>query len=145
VTELTYTAKVPNQGEVELPKRFKSEVAELFRGKEIEIIVRKKKKYRSSEQNRYYWGVVIPYILRAFIELGNALQEGNKEHIGLVHIFLKRRFLESKKVSNANGELIEFDPTTTGLTTFQFMGYLAEIGQWAAEDLHIVIPEPENF
>jgi hypothetical protein len=145
MTELTYFAKVTDQGEIKAPKRLKNEVAGLFKSKEIEIIIRKKKKYRSSEQNRYYWGIVIPYILRAFIDLGNSLQEGNKEHVDLIHSFLKRRFLESKKVSNANGELIELDPSTTGLSTFQFMAYLAEIGQWAAEDLHIVIPEPENF
>lgn len=43
MTELIYLAKVTESGEIKAPKRFKSEVAELFKGKEIEIIVRKKK------------------------------------------------------------------------------------------------------
>lgn len=144
MTELKYLASVTREGEIKTPSRFKPEVIELFKGKEIEIIVRKKRKYRSSEQNRYYWGIVIPYILRAFINLGNDLQEGKKDDIEVVHTFLKRRFLESRKICNANGELIELDPTTTGLTTFQFMEYVDNVVRWAAEDLNIVIPEPEN-
>ena len=73
--ELQYFATVTDTGKISVPRRMEQEVGEKFKGQRIEITFRKKKKHRSSEQNRYYWGVVIPYILEAFIELGNDLQD----------------------------------------------------------------------
>lgn len=142
--ELLYYSTVSDTGKISVPRRMEQEVGEKFRGQRIEIIFRKKKKHRSSEQNRYYWGVVIPYILEAFIELGNDLQEGNPEHAGLIHDFLKRRCLPARQVCDAQGELIELAPSTAGLSTTEMMEYIDRVCLFAAESLNVAIPQPNE-
>ena len=89
--------------------------------------------------------MVIPIILQAFIELGNNLQTGNPEHVDLIHSFLKDRFLNNGiEFTDSNGEVHKGPPSTTYCTTVEFMEYLDEIAQWAAESLNIAIPEPNE-
>lgn len=142
--ELQYFATVTDTGKISVPRRMEQEVGEKFKGQRIEITFRKKKKHRSSEQNRYYWGVVIPYILEAFIELGNDLQEGNPEHAELIHDFLKRRFLPARMVADANSETIELAPSTAGLSTTEMMEYIDRVCLFAAESLNVAIPHPNE-
>ena len=142
--ELLYYSTVTDTGKISVPRRMEQEVGEKFRGQKIEIVFRKKKKIRSSGQNRYYWKVVIPYILEAFIELGNDLQEGNPEHSELIHDFLKRRCLPSRKVCDANQELVELTASTTDLTTTEMMEYIERVCLFAAESLNVAIPEPNE-
>ncbi len=144
MTELTYYGKVSESEETTLPKRIRKEVGKMFAGKQIEVVFRRKKKHRTPSQNAYYWAVVIPLILEEFVNLGNDLQVGNKEHIELVHDMLKGMFLEAKEVVDADGVAIKLPPTTKDLTTVQFMEYLEKVCQFAAERLQLVIPEPET-
>jgi len=142
--ELLYYSTVSDTGKISVPRRMEKEVGEKFRGQNVEIIFRKKKKHRSSEQNRYYWGVVIPYILEAFIELGNDLQEGNPEHAQLVHDFLKRRCLPARQVCDAQGEVVELTPSTADLSTTEMMEYIERVCSFAAESLNVTIPQPNE-
>ena len=142
--ELLYYSTVSDTGKISVPRRMEKEVGEKFKGQRIEIIFRKKKKHRSTEQNAYYWGVVVPYVLEAFIELGNDLQEGNPEHAQLIHDFLKRRFLPSRKVCDANQELVELTPSTADLTTTEMMEYIERVCLFAAESLNVAIPQPNE-
>lgn len=142
--ELTYYGKVSESGEITLPKRIRKEAGKLFAGKSIEVIFRRKKKHRTTSQNSYYWAVVVPMILEEFVNLGNDLQEGNKEHLELVHGMLKDMFLPAKEVTDADGVVINLPPTTRDLSTFEFMEYLEKVGQFAAERLQLVIPAPET-
>ena len=143
--KLSYYGRVKN-GKIELPKkRFKAEVVSAFEGRRIEVIVQRKRNYRSSPQNRYYFGVVVPIILNAFIDLGHDLQSGKKAHVEMIHEFLKERFLDNgERIADANGEEIVLPPTTTKCSTVEFMEYLDRITMWAAESLHIAIPEPNE-
>ncbi len=141
---LYYSHVDQDTGKIRVPKRFEAEIAEKFRGKDIEIVVRRKRKQRSSEQNRYYWGVVIPYILEAFAEIGNDLQQGNPEHAQIVHSFLKGQFLPPRLVCDADGVELKMEPSTTALSKMEFVEYLDRVIQFAAERLQIVIPEPEE-
>ena len=142
--ELTFYGKVDQDGTITLPKRIRKEVGKMFAGKQIEVIFRRKKKYRTTSQNAYYWSVVVPLILEEFVNLGNDLQVGNKEHTELVHGMLKGMFLQAKEVRDSEGVLIKLPPTTRDLTTFEFMEYLEKVCQFAAERLQLVIPAPET-
>lgn len=144
-TILSYYGKV-SAGKIELPKkRFQKEVVQAFDGHGIEVIVKRKRKHRSTPQNNYYWGVVVPMVLDAFIDLGNDLQSGNKQHIQLVHEFLKDRFLDNgPSLVDANAEQCKGPSSTTYCTTVDFMEYLDRITQWAAEALNISIPAPNE-
>jgi len=98
-----------------------------FEDKEVEVIVRKLKKERSNEQNRYYWGVVIKLL---------------SEHIGYIdeemHEALKLKFLrdDSRKIPTLR--------STTDLTTIEFEEYLEKIRIWAAQELNCYIPLPNE-
>lgn len=95
------------------------------------------KKGRSNEQNRYYWGVCIALL---------------SEHTGFdreeMHEILKRRFLRHTVwVHHKDGiqEQVVISKTTTKLTTKQFEEFLTGIRQWSAQDLGVVLPEPNEI
>lgn len=115
-------------GELKLaqPSLFKNYLSSL-RG-EVEIIVRKWKKRRSSNQNKYYWGVVVPIISK---ETGYSNEEA--------HEALKWKFLRQKK-----RELLPTVKSTTGLSTIEFNNYIEEIVKWAGQEMKIMIPEPDK-
>lgn len=142
--ELIYYSAIDQEGRISVPRRMEHEVGKKFRGQKVEIIFRKKKKHRSTEQNRYYWGVVVPCVLDAFIELGNDLQAGNKEHIELIHDFLKRRCLPARHVCDAHGVEIELTPSTADLSTTEMMEYIERVCLFAAESLNVAIPQPNE-
>lgn len=142
---LGYTGRVTESGDIELPKRMRKEIAAAFTGHGIEVTVRRRRKRRSSPQNRYYWGVIIPAVLRGFIDAGNALQEGNQAHRETVHEFLKLRFLDNGiEIHDAEGVLHKGPPTTTTLTTTEQEEYHDRIREFAAEFLGVSIPLPNE-
>jgi len=142
---LTYTGRVKN-GKIELPRnRFRDEVTKAFEGKPIEVLVRKKKKTRSLEQNRYYWGIVLN-ILAAQFRVWSPDQKIDTE---IVHEWCKDRFLpmiqdwEDIYVETPEGKW-ESRRTTTRMSTVQFMDYITLIQQWAAE-YGLDIPDPNEY
>jgi len=139
---LTYIGTVSPTGEIKLPKRLRAEVGKAFAGKDIIATFARPKKTRSSEQNRYYWGVVVRMVCEGFQALGNPVNPDNSEDIELTHEYLKRRFLQPIQVADVNGEVHDLGHTTTNLTTSQMMDYIAQVQQFAVEFLNIVIPEP---
>ena len=98
-----------------------------FEGQRVEVIIRKPKTSRSTLQNSYYWSVVVELLAN---ELGYDKDE--------LHEILKYKFLQS----NAMG--MPYIKSTTKLSTGEFEEYLSKIKRWAAEFLHIVIPDPNE-
>lgn len=142
---LEYHGRVTDSGDIELPKRMRRELSGAFRGHRIEVRVRRLRKRRSGEQNRYYWGALIPAVLRAFIDAGNDLQEANPEHRELIHEFLKGKFLDNGlEFHDADGTLHKGPPSTTRLTTVEQEEYHDRIRQFAAEYLNTSIPLPNE-
>ena len=142
---LEYYGSVSDTGEISLPKRMRKEIAKAFQGHSIEVTVRRKRRRRSSNQNAYYWSVVVPAVVRAFIDLGNDLQQGNKQHHEEVHEFLKRRFLDNgRDVVDAEGQAHKLPPSTRMCTTVEQEEYHDRIRQFAAEFLGVVIPLPNE-
>lgn len=143
--KLQFYGKVQD-GKISLPsKRLKQEVVGQFDGRSIEVTFQLKRKRRSNNQNAYYWGVVIPRILQAFIDLGNDLQSGNNGHAELIHNYLLDKFLDNGiDLFDVDGNIEKTRSSTTRCTTTEYMEYLDRIIQWAAECLNIVIPEPNT-
>ena len=73
-----------------IPPFVRSAIADLIsqlEGKRIVISVALEKKRRSSNQNRYYWGVVVETVREMFLDAGNdvdaeEVHEYLKEHVG---------------------------------------------------------------
>lgn len=94
---------------------------------EIELIVRKWKKRRTDNQNKYYWGVVIPILCES---LGYSDEE--------MHEALKWKFLR-----NRDKEKLPTVKSTSGLSTIEFNNYINEIVRWSAQE-GIIIPDPNQ-
>lgn len=94
---------------------------------EVEVMVQKRTKKRSSRQNRYYNGVVLKILGK---ELGYDRDE--------MHEVVRRMFLTdtSRRFPTVR--------STTKLNTAQMEEYLATIRQWASKDLNIYIPLPNE-
>lgn len=91
---------------------------------------------RSSKQNKYYNAVVVPRI-------ASALRQDPK----FTHELLKAQFLPHEAAERgANGRLMNglvIGGTTTKLNKLEFIEYLEAIVMWAAEKLHVYIPDPD--
>jgi hypothetical protein len=92
----------------------------------VEKITREKQ--RSLDQNAYYWGVVVKILAG---ETGYTKDE--------MHEALKVKFLTYENVKGIPTVL-----STANLNTKQFEVYLEMVRRWAAMDLGIVIPEPNQ-
>lgn len=124
---------------------------ELMQDSSIEIIIRKKVKRRSFQQNAYYWGVVIPTIQSAIREMGERLTLNQTENWivdflsavdkDFTHLFLKQKFIEKFQVDEETGEVIENKISTKRLDKDQFSEYLERVIHFANTILEIEIPE----
>jgi len=99
---------------------------------------KKYRKSRSNNQNAYYWGCVIPYVMDGLVGMGFEKRLLTNEN---VHDLLKNKFLH-EDVAVDSGEFITLTKSTTDLSTTDMMDYIDEIQRWALTFLNIVIPSP---
>lgn len=112
---------------------------EPFGNAELEITIQKKRITRSSQSNRFYWGVCVTMIQERFKELGH---EGITKE--LTHEYLKGRYLFKEVINEATGEVLKLPLSTTELTKSEFSEYLEQVIKFAAESLDIVIDSPNT-
>lgn len=105
-------------------------------GCDVEVIV-KRSRTRSSQQNRYYWGAVIPVVAAGLQELGVRMTAEQ------THDLLKYKFCKTEIVTN-DGDILTTLGSTTQMDTAEFNIFVEQVQQWAAEYLRVVIPEPNE-
>jgi hypothetical protein len=99
-------------------------------GKAVQITVGKEVRKRTNPQNSYYW-LILTLIGK---DLGYSAND--------VHELMKTTFL--KRPLWVRGKFIPTTRSSTSLDTADFTTYIEEIRQWAAEELGMVIPDPEQ-
>ena len=110
-----------------------------FENKQIIIKIEKAKKKRSTQQNRFYYGVIIPIVQNCLKEAGHIMTNES------THDLIKLKFLkETLFVNETTGEVIERIKSTTELSTSQFMDLLAEINNFTFEYFGISLPSPNE-
>lgn len=139
--KLKYTAKAES-GALKIQNR-KGLVDDLrqLEGKVLTLTIERKRNSRSNQQNRYYWGCVVPIVKEGLIDMGwerDKIGSSDQVHELLKHLFCKKIDL----INEVTGEVIEMPPTTTELTTTGMMDYIEDIQRWATEFLGIHIPDP---
>jgi len=103
----------------------------------VEITIKKKNR-RSTQQNRYLWGVVYKEVEIRMRELGNDVDSN------LVHDFFKDKFLQ-KELVGQGGEVIDSIPGSSAeLNKEDFGIYVDKIIEWSASFLSITIPLPST-
>lgn len=110
-----------------------------FEGKQVVIKIEKFKKKRSTQQNRFYYGVIIPIVQNCLKEAGHIMTSES------THDLIKLKFLkETLFVNETTGEVIERIKSTTELSTSQFMDLLAEINNLTFEYFGVSLPSPND-
>lgn len=112
---------------------------ETFEGKQVVIKIEKFKKKRSTQQNRFYYGIVVPIVQNCLKEAGHIMTSES------THDLIKLKFLkETLFVNETTGEVIERIKSTTELSTSQFMDLLAEINNFTFEYFGVTLPSPND-
>jgi len=118
-------------------REFDAQVERLDSRWELEITVKRQRATRSLQQNAYYWGVVVAML---------------SEHTGYtpdeIHDFLKTKFIPKRLAfQDGNGVVVEelvLGGSTRSMNTIEFGEYMEDIRRWAAEELDVVIPDPDS-
>lgn len=97
-------------------------------GKDVKITIQSLSKKRSLNQNDYYWGVVIPYLLET-------IKYTDKDSL---HHYIKTEFLADYTTP------IPTVKSTTDLTTVEMEEFLTRVRQWASVEYGIYIPLPNE-
>jgi hypothetical protein len=93
---------------------------------------------RSVQQNRYYWGVVVPIIRKGLYDSGfDAVRTNNDAHEVIKQVLLKKQI-----VNKQTGEVIDMAGSTQELSIPEFNDFIESICRWASEYLGVVIPSP---
>ena len=97
-------------------------------------------KRRSSPQNAYYWGVVVPILMKGFLNVGY-LHMNKKDRI---HNWMKSNFLRDI-IQSENEDLPPLGTirSTTELNTIEFCDIMLELKHWSHEFLGVKIPDPD--
>lgn len=110
-----------------------------FEGKGIVLTIEKRKNKRSNPQNAFFHGVVLPLVYHGLKDLGHTMPLADVKDL------LKLKFLKVPIfVNDETGEITEKIKGTSELTTTEFMEFVAGIQKWAAENLGIDIPDPNE-
>jgi len=97
---------------------------------EFEVVLKKKTRSRSLQQNRWWW--------LCMSILGEQLGYRREE----MHEVCKMKFLKRELVDTKSGEVFEYLKSTTELTTTEFSELIESVIQWSAEQFQIVLPMP---
>lgn len=107
-------------------------------GKPVRVTVEEVKRRRSSNQNAYYWGVVVAMVTQLFRDAGNMVDAED------VHRFLKLRVGKlAQVVVLPDGEVVKSLGSTAKLSTQEFELYMERVRAWAAEH-NCFIPLPNE-
>lgn len=106
--------------------------------KEFTFTLEKKRNKRSNEQNKYYWGVVLPLVKQGLLDIGYQV------NIESTHDFIKSEFNYKEIVNKETGEVKKIPNSTTQLSKSEFAEVVERIKIFASEWLNIYIPDPNE-
>ena len=137
--QLVFTAVIENRKlrivDQQLFSRHLENLAYKTKARPVDLIIRPKKKYRThsapgekSNENGYYWAVVIPILCAHF---GYAPDE--------MHEALKFKFLRI-----GGTDALPKIKSSTQLSTFEWEEFMERIRVWANQDFNVYIPCPNE-
>ncbi len=111
-------------------------------GKTCEIKIKKLGR-KSDPLRRYYFGVVVELYRGAFRNLGNNFTKEDTHN--LIKTFCPS--MKREMMNPATGEIISYYQSIAdkSFTNSDFLTYLEELKQWAAENLDMIIPDPNEL
>jgi hypothetical protein len=131
---------IDDNGRLQLSDRigFISAISNL-RGRRVIVKVEEEVRKRSSQQNNYYWGVVLPFVKDLLNETGWNYS------IEDVHDYLRGEFCYKELINTETGEVRRIIMSTTSLTTVGFSEYIEKINGFLTENFCCSLPESESL
>ena len=125
-------------------KRYMVEAIRRWPDGPVTVTIKRERPQASLLQFGYYHGLVLPMIVEE--TCGSA---DDVEDLRRLHLELKARFLPHKVVEwtdHATGEMhrCEVVPSLGDLNSKEMTDYVDRVRLFAAEDLHLEIPEPDK-
>lgn len=122
--------------------RGRNSLVKLFSGLtgRFTITIEKTKRKRSDRQNRFFHGVIVEMFSDRLLELGWREAKSKvwtKEYI-------KKEVLMKDYYNELTGEVKSMPGKTSELSTSEFKELVADCQQYAAENLDLYIPDPEE-
>lgn len=113
-----------------------TEALSFWRDCEVTVTIERRHAIRSIKANKYYFGVCL-----------RLLSEHTGYTVDELHEWAKAKFLPKRiLIQDSDGIVHDDTPiggTTTTLNRVQFYDYVEQIRQFAAEELSVVIPDPD--
>ena len=110
-----------------------------FNGSDVVLTIDKVKKKRSNNQNRFYWGCLIPLMQKGAKDMW-----GESWSIDKAHKHLSKLFVFHESVNVKTSEITQTPKSTTELTTTDWEVYVTEIRIYLLENFDIEAPEPNE-
>ena len=110
-----------------------------FEGKEVVLVIKLKKKFRSLKQNSYYFGVIIPLAVKAISDEWGEVWSKNK-----THEFFKNRFLFDERVNEETAEIIQIPKSTTDNSKKEQEEYHLKCVEFLREWFNVEVPLPNE-
>ena len=107
-------------------------IGKLNLSKAWEVVIRPRKSKRSLDQNALYhkWVSIV------------ADETGNTHDA--IHEWAKAQFLPPR-LATVGGVVKEYRPSTTKLTVAEMSDYMTRFSAWAATDLGLALPHPDDL
>ena len=106
-------------------------------GKRVEITIKEWKNTRRNRANRYYWGVVIPSVFKAFADMGIKLVNHEQAHESM-----RLKFL-SVEIKTKEGSF-KVPQSTTTMKVDEFANYIFVIIEYLRDYYNFVVPQPSE-
>jgi hypothetical protein len=94
----------------------------------IELIVKKLYRKRSTEQNRYYWGVIVNEFRLGYYDM-----TGEEISTETAHELLKQKCNAKEVINEKTGEVLTVGQSTTQMTTIEMAEYWERCCKWISE------------
>ena len=126
-------------GNLKRNRKFIADAIKSFSGKEIEIIIKRKYKQRSTVQNAFYWGITLPFFQQLFHEAWGEIRP-----IEEIHEILKATCNYTEIPNPTTGEVQRIPKSTTELTTSEWMDFELQMDQFARDFFNATLPRPNE-
>jgi hypothetical protein len=103
----------------------RKQAIEAVQASKLGWVVSISKPNRTTAQNSLYWAVLH--------EVAEQIKPGSEYSAETWHCYFKTLFLNGRVIELPNGNIIEQEPTTTGMTTAAFSDYVERVIAWATE------------
>lgn len=138
--KLEYHIPVNPDG-VNFPERMAGEIVEHFAGRKVCITVEDDSEIGTPDQRKYYFAVVVKYILKGFVDVGYCDLDKDEVHGHLKWLYLPKIIADKETAE----EKYRFPRSTKRLKKWQWCLYIDDCIRFAAQELHVSVPPPNSL